>query len=56
MSRVGAAQQRAPATADMTGAGPSPGNLVYLVNLFKRPAVPVPGVASWFPLRGIPPL
>jgi hypothetical protein len=43
-------------TADMTGAGPSAGNLVYLVNLFKRPAVPVPGVASWFPTRGIPPL
>jgi hypothetical protein len=43
-------------TADLTGNGPTPGNQVYLVNLFKRPAVPVAGVASWFPMRGIPPL
>jgi hypothetical protein len=43
-------------TADLLGTGSTPGNQVYLVNLFKRPAVPVAGVASWFPKRGIPPL
>jgi len=34
----------------------TPGSQVYLVNLFKRPAQPVPGQAAWFPTRGIPPL
>lgn len=43
-------------TADLTGNGPTPDNRVYLVNLFKRPAVPVAGAATWFPTRGIPPL
>jgi WD40-like Beta Propeller Repeat len=43
-------------TADLLGTGSTPGNQVYLVNLFKRPAVPVPGVAAWFPTRGLPPL
>jgi WD40 repeat protein len=31
------------------------GNQIYLVNLFKRPAQPIPGAAVWFPARGIPP-
>jgi hypothetical protein len=43
-------------TADLLGTGSTPGNQVYLVNLFKRPAVPVAGVADWFPTRGLPPL
>jgi Tol biopolymer transport system component len=43
-------------TADLLGTGSTPGNQVYLVNLFKRPAVPVPGMAAWFPTRGLPPL
>jgi len=43
-------------TADLLGTGSTAGNQVYLVNLFKRSAVPVPGVAAWFPTRGLPPL
>lgn len=44
-------------TADlMTGSGTTPGRQVYLVNLFKRPAVPVAGTVTWFPTQGIPPL
>jgi hypothetical protein len=50
-------------TADLLGTGSTPGNQVYLVNLFKRPAVPCgpvtgcfAGVAEWFPTRGLPPL
>ena len=43
-------------TSDLLGTGSTPGNQVYLVNLFKRPAVPVPGAATWFPTRGLPPL
>jgi len=44
-------------TADLLeGSGSTPGNQVYLVNLFKRPAVPVPGEIKWFPSQGLPPL
>jgi hypothetical protein len=43
-------------TANLLQGGVTPGRQVYMVNLFKRPAQPVPGVASWFPTRGIPPL
>lgn len=43
-------------TADLLGgAGVTAGKQIYLVNLFKRPAMPVPGEATWFPRRGIPP-
>src|SRR5262249_48435049 len=42
-------------TADLVaGSGATPGSQVYLVNLFKRPAVEVAGTATWFPTRGIP--
>jgi len=41
----------------LAGAGATPGNQVYLVNLYKRPPVPVPGSpVTWFPSQGIPPL
>ncbi len=44
-------------TADLlAGSGTTPGNQVYLVNLFKRPAVPVAGSIMWFPSQGLPPL
>jgi len=43
-------------TGNLLGGGPTPGKQVYMVNLFKRPADPVPGLAHWFPTRGIPPL
>ena len=44
-------------TADLlAGSGTTPGNQVYLVNLFKRPAVPVAGATKWFPSQGLPPL
>jgi hypothetical protein len=44
-------------TADLiAGSGTTPGSQVYLVNLFKRPAVPVPGEIKWFPSQGLPPL
>lgn len=43
-------------TANLLGAGTTPGSQVYMINLFKRPAEPVPGVATWFPSRGVPPL
>lgn len=42
--------------ADLLNGGATPGKRVYLVNLFKRPAQPLPGAARWFPRRGIPPL
>src|SRR5262249_29777225 len=42
-------------TADLVaGSGATPGSQIYLVNLFKRPAVEVAGTATWFPTRGIP--
>ena len=37
----------------LTG-GTTPTSQVYLINLFKRPAQQVPGLATWFPARGIP--
>ena len=43
-------------TGNLLGGGTTPGKQVYMVNLFKRPADLVPGVAHWFPTRGIPPL
>ncbi len=42
-------------TADLIAGGVTPTHQAYVVNLFKRPAVPVPGTAVWFPSRGIPP-
>jgi hypothetical protein len=41
----------------LDGGGPTPGNQVYLVNLYKRPPQPVsaPSVV-WFPYQGLPPL
>jgi WD40-like Beta Propeller Repeat len=42
-------------TANLLGSGTTAGKQVYLVNLFKRPGVPIPGLATWFPSRGIPP-
>src|SRR4030095_7798237 len=38
------------------GSGTTPGNQVYLVNLFKRLATPVAGSTTWFPTQGVPPL
>ena len=44
-------------TSDLTdGAGTTPGHQVYLVNLFKRPAIPVPSAVVWFPTQGMNPL
>jgi Tol biopolymer transport system component len=45
-------------TSDMlAGTGSTPGHQIYMVNLYKRPATPVPApVAVWFPFRGIKPL
>jgi hypothetical protein len=41
----------------LAGAGATPGNQVYLVNLYKRPAVPVPATpVTWFPRQGLSPL
>lgn len=43
-------------TADLVGGGTTPGHRAYVVNLWKRPPEPVPGLAVWFPSRGIPSL
>lgn len=43
-------------TGDLLGGGLTAGNRVYLINLWKRPAQPVAGLATWFPVQGIPPL
>jgi len=41
----------------MAGSGTTPGNQVYLVNLYKRPPVFAPGPpVVWFPYQGLPPL
>jgi len=41
----------------VSGMGSTPGNQVYLVNLYKRPPIPAPGASvTWFPTQGIPPL
>jgi Tol biopolymer transport system component len=43
-------------TADLVaGTGTTPGHELYLINLFKRPGVPLSDKAVWFPFRGIPP-
>ena len=39
-------------TADLLQGGVTPNHQVYLINLFKRPAVPVAGTAVWFPHQG----
>jgi Tol biopolymer transport system component len=42
-------------TADLVaGSGTTSGHELYLLNLFKRPGLPVSGQAVWFPFRGIP--
>lgn len=44
-------------TANLLGSGATPGKQVYLINIYKRPPVPVAGSpAVWFPFRGIPEL
>lgn len=43
-------------TADLLAGGTTGGHRVYLVNLFKRPAEPVPGSVTWFPFQGVSPL
>jgi hypothetical protein len=41
----------------VAGSGATPGNQVYLVNLYKRPALPAPGSpVTWFPFQGLSPL
>ena len=40
-------------TGNPFAGGTTPTSQVYLINLFKRPAQPVPGLATWFPARGI---
>jgi hypothetical protein len=40
----------------LQGSGTTPGNQVYLVNLFKRPAIAVAGDVTWFPSPGLSPL
>ncbi len=41
-------------TANLIDGGLTSDHQIYLVNLFKRPATPVPGKAFWFPEQGIP--
>jgi Tol biopolymer transport system component len=45
-------------TADLAAdSGTTPGHRIYMVNLYKRPALPIPSAtAVWFPFRGIHPL
>jgi Tol biopolymer transport system component len=45
-------------TSDLlVGSGTTPGRQVYMVNLYKRAATPVPAPdAVWFPFRGIKPI
>jgi hypothetical protein len=40
-------------TADLLSGGTTAGHQIFMVNLFKQPAVPVPGSAVWFPEQGI---
>jgi Tol biopolymer transport system component len=40
-------------TADLLSGGTTTGHQIFMVNLFKQPAVPVPGSAVWFPEQGI---
>jgi len=39
--------------ADLMGSGTTPGHQIYQLNLYKLPAVPVPGHAVWSPERGV---
>lgn len=42
-------------TADLiAGTGTTAGHELYLINLFKRPGLPLSPKAEWFPFRGIP--
>jgi WD40-like Beta Propeller Repeat len=41
-------------TGNPFSGGTTPANQVYLINLFKRPAQQVGGLATWFPARGVP--
>lgn len=43
-------------TGNPLGGPVTSGKRVYILNLFKRPAQPVAGLATWFPTRGIPAL
>ena len=43
-------------TGKLLGGSVTTGKRVYMVNLYKRPAQPVAGLATWFPSRGIPAL
>lgn len=43
-------------TGNPLGGPVTTGKRVYMVNLYKRPAQPVAGLATWFPNRGIPAL
>lgn len=43
-------------TANLLSGGTTAGNQVYMINLFTRPAEPIPGGAVWFPFQGIRPL
>ena len=43
-------------TGNPLGGAVTTGKRVYMVNLYKRPAQPVAGLATWFPSRGIPAL
>jgi hypothetical protein len=41
----------------LAGSGTTAGHQVYMVNLYKRPATPIPAAtAIWIPFRGIKPL
>jgi WD40-like Beta Propeller Repeat len=40
-------------TADLLSGGTTAGHQIFMVNLFKQPAVPVAGAATWFPEQGI---
>lgn len=43
-------------TANLFTGGTTTGHQVYMINLFSRPAEPIPGTATWFPYQGIRPL
>ena len=43
-------------TADFLGPATTTGHRIYLLNMYKRPAVPVSGSVVWFPARGLRPL
>jgi hypothetical protein len=37
----------------LTNTGLHPNHQLYVINLYKRPALPVAGTATWFPVRGL---